>query len=166
LKARGEFALVKQRLEAALVKPGQPVNFGTGAHDHELYMMLCECAVEMRDGAALNQWAPRLMELAQRDQHRLYTAIAARGLGVAQRMAGRLSESAESLQAALALFTELATPWQRGRTLMELGDLALAGPKRGKAKAREYYTDAASLFDEIGAAPAAARARERLEVLA
>jgi len=165
LKAQGEFALVTQRLEDALDKPGQPVNFGTMAHDHVMCMMLTECAVETQDKSALNTWAPRLMELARRDDHKLYTAIAARGLGVAERMAGRLDESEASLRQALQIFIELGANWQRGRTLGELAELEMARPKKRKASARQYYSQALEMFEQMRAAPYSARAREALDAL-
>jgi hypothetical protein len=156
---------VKERLEDALDKPGQPVNFGTMAHDHVMYMMLTECAVDMRDQAALGKWAPRLMELAQRDDHRLYSAIAARGMGVAQRMEGRLERAETHLQQALAIFTELGVNWQRGRTLVELAEVEMVRPKKGKARARELYEQALAVFEEMHAAPFASTARQSLEAL-
>jgi hypothetical protein len=165
LKARGEFALVTERLEGALDKPGQPVNFGTMAHDHVMYMMLTECAVEMRDEAALNKWAARLMEVAQRDDHKLYTAIAARGLGVAQRIAKRLDESEASLEQALGIFTGLGARWQRGRTLMELAELQTNQPRKRKARAREQLSEAVAIFEDMGSAPYAAKARQALDAL-
>ena len=165
MKARGEFALVSERLERALEKPGQPVNFGTMAHDHVMYMMLTECAVEMRDEAALNKWAGRLMELARRDDHKLYTAIAARGLGVAQRIGGHLDESQESLEQALGIFTGLGARWQRARTLMELAEVQMKYPRKRKAEARDHLSEAAAIFEEMGSVPYAATAREALEAL-
>jgi hypothetical protein len=165
LKARGEFALVRERLEGALDKPGQPVNFGTMAHDHVMYMMLTECAVEMRDEDALNKSAAQLMKLAQQDDHKLYTGIAARGLGVAQRMGGRLDESELSLEQALEIFSGLGARWQRGRTLMELAELQLERPRKRKASARQYYNEAVQMFEQMRAEPYLARAREAVEGL-
>ena len=154
-----------KRLEGALDKPGQPVNFGTMAHDHLMYMMLTECAVEMRDEAALNKWAGRLMELAQRDDHKLYTAIAARGLGVAQRMQGKLDDSEASLKQALQVFTGLGARWQRGRTLMELAELQMKQPGKRKAKARGHLSEAAGLFEGMGSTPYAAKAHQALDAI-
>ena len=88
LKAQGEFALVKQNLEHALGTAGQPVNFGTMAHDHDIYMTLADTAVELRDADALRKYARPLETLAGRDNHRLYLAIAHRALGVEHRLAG------------------------------------------------------------------------------
>ena len=46
------------------------------AHDHEIYMILADTAVELRDADALRKYAPPLESLASRDNHRLYLAIA------------------------------------------------------------------------------------------
>jgi len=153
---------VKERLELALDKSGQPVNYGTMAHDHVLYMMLTECAVETRDEDALNKWVGRLMPLAQRDEHKLYAAIASRALGVAHLMAGRLRESEAAFQQALQVFTELGTRWQRGRTLVEMAELEMSRPRKSKKKARQHYSEALEMFEEIQAAPDAARTRSAL----
>ena len=88
LKAQGEFALVKQNLENAIGTAGQPVNFGTMAHDHEIYMVLADTAAELRDIDALRKYAPQIEKLASRDNHRLYLAIAYRAseLGIGWRV--------------------------------------------------------------------------------
>ncbi|HWR88560.1 MAG TPA: hypothetical protein VN277_09090, partial [Acidiferrobacterales bacterium] len=75
-------------MEMALETAGQPVNWGTMAHEHDTYAVLADTAVLQRDAAALRQYAPRLEELAARDGHKLYLAIAQRAWGVAHRLAG------------------------------------------------------------------------------
>ena len=162
MKAEGEFALVKQNLENVLGTAGQPVNFGTMAHDHEIYMTLADTAVEMRDAEALRKYAPKLELLAERDNHRLYLAIAQRALGVGHRLAGEQAEAENRLKQALGLFTKLGAPWQIGRTLFELGELNLA---QSNTKAREYYSQALGSFEEIQAAPNAERTRAALNSL-
>jgi hypothetical protein len=94
---------VKQNLENAIGTAGQPVNFGTMAHDHEIYMTLADTAVELRDAEALAKYAPALEELASRDHHRLYLAIAGRALGVRQRLAGEYGAAEARLKEALEL---------------------------------------------------------------
>ena len=77
--AEGEFALVREHLEAALNKPSQgwaPVG------DHELYSLLADAAVQQRDEAALRQYAAPAEETARRYDHRLYQAIAHRACRV------------------------------------------------------------------------------------
>jgi hypothetical protein len=117
LKAQGEFALVKQNLENAMGTAGQPVNFGTMAHDHEIYMTLTDTAVELRDADALRKYVPHLERLAGRDNHRLYLAIAHRARGVERRLAGEHIEAESSLKQALGLFSKLGARWQIGRRL-------------------------------------------------
>jgi tetratricopeptide (TPR) repeat protein len=162
LKAQGEFALVKQNLEHALGTAGQPVNFGTMAHDHEIYMILTDTAVELRDADALRKYAPQLERVAERDNHSLYLAIAQRALGVGHRLAGERDAAETQLGDALRLFTQLGARWQIGRTLYELGELYLA---QSKEKAREYYSQALGAFEEIQAAPNMERTRIVLDSL-
>jgi tetratricopeptide (TPR) repeat protein len=149
-------------LENALSTAGQPVNFGTMAHDHEIYMILADTAVELRDAEALRKYAPYLEELASRDNHRLYLAIAHRALGVGHRLAGENAEAQNKLKQALALFTKLGTRWQIGRTLFELGELNLT---YSRTQAREYYSQALGSFEEIRAASNAERTRVALKSL-
>lgn len=159
LKAEGEFALVKASLEGALDKPGQPVSWGTMAHDHEVYAMLADVAVEMRDEEALRTYAPRLEALALRDNHALYLAIAQRAGGVALGVGGDFAGAEARLRVALAGFERLGTAWQVGRTLMELGEVELAR-SQGDA-ARSHFSQAQAAFESIQAQPAAERARAR-----
>ena len=46
------------------------------AHDHVMYMMLADTALELRDQDRLRKYGTLLLELARRDDHQLYTAIA------------------------------------------------------------------------------------------
>lgn len=78
LQAEGEFVLVKEKLEAALELPGQPVKRGTMAHKHIVYMMLAESAAQLRDAEALTSYSSLLEELAVRDDHKPYLAVAHR----------------------------------------------------------------------------------------
>ena len=164
MKAEGEFALVKQNLENALGTAGQPVNFGTMAHDHEIYMTLADTAVELRDADALRKYAPSLEKLAVRDHHKLYLGIAHRALGVTHRLADKPTEAEARLNQALELFNGLGTRWQIGRTLFELGELNL-DPSQKKTKAREYFSQALDTFEEIQAVPNAERTRAALNSL-
>jgi len=134
------------------------------AHDHEIYMTLTDTAAEMRNLDALRKYAPALEELAGRDKHRLYLAIAHRALGVAHRLAGERAEAEDRLKQALELFTRLGARWQIGRTLFELGELNLEGPKQA-TKAREYFAQALGSFEEIQAVPNAERTRLALNSL-
>ena len=153
--AEGEFPLVRQHLEIALGKSAAWVG------EHDLYAMLADAAAQQRDGDALQHYAPLAEETARRYEHKLYQAIAHRAWGAAHHLAGEHAEAETRLQQALELFRGLDTRWQIGRTLFELGELAQT---RGEAAgAREHFSRALTAFEELGAAPDAARARAALE---
>ncbi len=82
----------------------------------------------------------------------------------ANRLAGKYAESETRLNRALELFRGLDTRWQIGRTFFELGELALA--QKDSLTAQGYFSRALTTFDELGAAPDAARTRTALEALA
>ena len=161
LKAEGEFALVREKLENALLLSGQPVKRGTMAHDHDVYMMLTDTAAQQYDAAAIELYVPRLEELAQRDNHKMYLAIAQRARGIAQRLAQNYGAAENSLLRALETFDAMGAHWQSGRTLSELGELERA--RSNTERAREYFARAADEFETLGAAPDAERARAALE---
>jgi hypothetical protein len=149
-------------LEGALDKSGQPVKRGTMAHDHHVYMLLTESATSRRDAADLARFAPRLAELAERDEHRLYRAIAHRALGVAERLAGRLDAAGALLDQALDEFIGLSTGWQIGRTECELAEVELA--RGDRTAGREHLSRALTAFDALQAAPDVQRIRAMLEI--
>jgi tetratricopeptide (TPR) repeat protein len=155
--AEGEFAFVKQHMEHARSKQA------TWVGDHDLYALLADAAVQQRDVAALQQYAPLAEETATRYDHKLYEAIAHRAWGVAHRLAGEYADAEGRLKKALHLFSSLNTRWQIGRTLFELGELAVAQPNT--AGARDYFTRALAAFEEMRASPDAARTRVALEAL-
>ena len=162
MAAEGEFALVRQYLQEALAGPGLP-SYIIPASDHDLYAMLVDVAGQQRDLTALQQYAPQAEETATRCGHTLYQAIAHRAWGIAHRLAGDYVPAETRLEQALGLFQALETRWQIGRTLVELGELALA---RGNAPtARDFLSAALAAFEELGAAPDAARTRAVLETL-
>jgi hypothetical protein len=66
LWAGGEFALAKKQLEEALAAASQPVKWGTGAHEHDLYVILSDIAAQQRDLAAIREYAPIAEQLALR----------------------------------------------------------------------------------------------------
>jgi tetratricopeptide (TPR) repeat protein len=143
---------------------GQPVNFGTMAHDHEIYMTLVDAAAELHDTDALRKYAPDFEKLAVRDNHNLYLGIAHRALGVALRLTGKHHEAEARLNQALGLFNGLGTRWQIGRTLFELGELNL-DQSQNKTRAREYFSQALDSFEEIQAVPSAERTLAALNSL-
>lgn len=163
IQARGEFAPIKERLVPALELSGQPVKRGTMAHKHIVYMMLVDTAAQQGDEAALREFTPLLEELAVRDDHRPYLAIAHRAWGVAHRLAGEFAEAEERFKQALGLFEDLALHWQIGRTQFALGELALASSDKNAAN--EYFSLALASFEQMGAIPYISRTRAELETL-
>ena len=127
---------------------GQPVNFGTMAHDHEIYMILADTAAELSDLDAVRKYAPTLEQIASRDNHQLYLAIAHRATGVGHWLAGEQMEAEQHLKVSLGLFMKLGTRWQIGRTLFALGELQRP---LATEKAREYYSKALGAYEEIQA---------------
>jgi hypothetical protein len=125
--------------------------------------MLADVAVQQRDLAALRQYAPLAEQLASRYDHGLYQAIAHRAWGVANRLAGEYAEAKVRLHQALELFQGLDTRWQIGRTLSELGELAVA--RAEAATAHNYFSRALAEFEAMKAVPDADRARAALEAL-
>jgi hypothetical protein len=61
----------------------------------------------------------------------------------------------------LDIFHDYPAPWQIGRSLFEMGELARLQMKTEQA--RDYYSRALSAFEELHAAPYAARASAALE---
>ena len=160
MAAEGEFALVREHLEIALSQPSIGwIAFG----DHELYNLLADAAAQERDEAALQKYAPLAEEFATRYDHMLYQAIAHRAWGVAHRLAGEYAESQIRFDQALEIFQQMDTRWQIGRTLFEMGELAVA--QKDTVSARDYFTRAQNILEGIDAAPDGTRARERLAVL-
>ena len=133
------------------------------AHEHSVYMLLADTAAQRRDADAVERYAPRLQALAERDDHRLFLAIAHRAWGVALRLRGRHDAAEARLQQARLMFGQLSTNWQLARTLVELAELALA---RGEtAIARGHLTQALAGFEAMGARPDVERTRAALAAL-
>jgi tetratricopeptide (TPR) repeat protein len=133
------------------------------AHEHIVYMMLVDAAAQAGDEAAIKKYAPKLEELATRDKHQPYLGIAQRAWGVAHRLAGEFSEAEKRVEAALEIFENLGMKWQTGRTIFEMGELALA--KSENDTARDYFVRAQEMFEEMGAGPDLARTAVALDRL-
>jgi tetratricopeptide (TPR) repeat protein len=133
------------------------------AHKHIVYMMLADSAALVGDENAIREYAPLLEDLALRDNHQPYLAIAQRAWGVAHRLAGEHAEAEARLEAALDQFDELNLQWQYGRTLFELGQLANA--KSDADTARDYFSQALAAFKEMGAEPDITRTNAVIEAL-
>ena len=145
-------------MELALVKSPKPAGGPSG--DHDLYAMLVDAAMSQRDESALRRYAPLAEETATRIDHKLYTAIAHRGWGVAHRLASEYAEAERRLNLALNTFAEMGTRWQSGITLFELGELMRA--QGNSVAARDYFARALVAFEAMRAAPDAARTRAAL----
>jgi tetratricopeptide (TPR) repeat protein len=151
LQAQGEFALVQEELEPALELSGQPVKRGTMAHKHIVYMMLADAAAQSGDISATRKYAALLEELAARDDHRPYQAVAHRAWGVVHRLEGDFDKAATRLNLARELFDESGARWQIGRTLREMAELALA--QEDLSRAGDYYAEALTAFESLQAQP-------------
>jgi tetratricopeptide (TPR) repeat protein len=157
--AEGEFALMQQHLEAAL-----KLSSAAGASpagDHDVYAMLVDGAVQQRDPVGLQKYATLAEETARRIDHKLHLAIAQRAWGVAHTLAGEYPQAEARFKQALDIFSDYPAPWQIGRTLFEMGELARLQMKMDQAS--DYYARALSAFEELQAAPYAARVRDALE---
>jgi tetratricopeptide (TPR) repeat protein len=147
----GEFAQVRKRLEPALNLSGQPVRRGTMAHKHAVYMMLVENAAIENDESDIIKYAPLLEEIAIRDNHQPYLAIAYRSYGVFHKLKQEFDKADTKLQQALEIFEDLGMVWQKGRTLFELGELARKMDKA--AQAEQLFSQALAIFEGLKAKP-------------
>jgi tetratricopeptide (TPR) repeat protein len=159
--AEGEFALMQQHLEAVL-----KLSSAAGADpagDHDVYAMLVDGAAQQRDPVGLQKYAALAEQTARRIDHKLHLAIAQRAWGVAHSLAGEYPQAEARFKQALDIFSDYPAPWQIGRTLFEMGELARLQKKTEQA--RDYYSRALRAFEELQAAPYAARVRAALELL-
>lgn len=159
--AEGEFALMKQHLDAAL-----KIDLSRGAapvSEHRYYALMVDAAALQKDTVGLEKYAPLAEASAASIDHKLYLAIAHRSWGVAHTLAGDYSQAEARLKQALEIFTGYPAPWQIGRTLFELGELARI--RMETEQARNYFLRALSAFEELQAAPYAERSRVALESL-
>lgn len=151
LQAAGEFAQVKTRLEPALQLSGQPVKRGTMAHEHIVYMMLVDSAAVAREETMIRKYVSKLEELATRDNHQPYLAVAHRAQGIAHMLAEEYEEAESRLQQSVEIFEKLESHWQTGRTWLELGKLSSL--RNNNDEAKERFTKAMTSFEAIRATP-------------
>jgi tetratricopeptide (TPR) repeat protein len=163
LWAGGEFALAKKQIEEASLASSQPVKWGTGPHEHDLYALLTDIAAQQRDLEAIRQYAPLAEHFAARDQHQLYLAIIHRAQAVAHRLAGEYADAASRFNQALEIFNAQGMRWQIGRTLVEFGELEQS--RQDFARARDYFSRALTEFDAMHAVPDATRTSTYLQNL-
>jgi tetratricopeptide (TPR) repeat protein len=150
-------------LEEALTKFETGYSVITPVTDNDLYAMLADVAVQQYDRASLLKYAPMAEELSTRHGHILYQAIAHRAWGTAHRLAGEFEQAETRLDQALQLFQGLNTRWQLGRTLYELGQLAMA--RNDISTARDHFRNALAEFEKMKAAPHAEQVRDILDQL-
>ena len=134
------------------------------AADLDLHAMAVDSAARSREEAELRKFLPIAEQAAAHANHDLYKGVARRARGVAHRLAGEWDQAADQLGAAAEEFRALETPWQIGRTLLELGEVERH--RRNHDAAKGHYSEALAAFEGIGAVPDAARARNALEALA
>ncbi len=158
--AEGEFAQVKELLEKALQRLEIAPSYVDPAADQDIYAMLADLAVEERDLAALQRFAPLAESTAESCGHRLYLAIAYRAHGVAAALDGDHPAAQRYLNQALEIFQELNARWQIGRTLLQLAEVARLGAD--SATARTSLSRALEAFEALGARPDAEHARAAL----
>lgn len=161
--AEGEFALAKEQIERAIAASAQPVKWGTGPHEHDLYAMLTDAAARQRDLTAILKYAPVAEQLAGRDHHQLYLAIIHRAWAVAQRLSGEYREAETRLAQALEISKALGARWQIGLSHYEYGELE--ADRHNDASAREQFSLALVEFEAMRAAPQVAATRQRLRDL-
>lgn len=163
MKFGGEFALMREHLEAAFARSNAPLKWGSMPTEPDLYVLLTDSAVEQRDESALKEFAPVLQELATRSGHKLYEAVAHRASGVAHMLAGEYTPAQARLEQSLALLRGIGARWQIGRTLYELGDLA---SRQGDLRpAHTYFSQALVHYEELRATPYVERTRSRLALV-
>jgi hypothetical protein len=134
------------------------------AHQHIMYMMLADSAANSRDEEAIRRYAVPLEELATKDDHRPYRAVAHRAWGVAHRLAGEHAEAEARLNQALEMFEVLQINWQVGRTLVEFAELELA--RSGQAAACSNLERALTAFEGLQAMPDVEQTKLALEACA
>lgn len=117
-------------------------------------------AAQSGDVLATRKYAALLEELATRDGHRPYQAVAHRAWGVVHRLEGELEQAEARLVQARELFDEVGAHWQLGRTLREMAELALA--QEDLALARTYFTEALKAFGTLEAKPVVERTQSAL----
>jgi tetratricopeptide (TPR) repeat protein len=130
------------------------------AHKHIVYMMLVDAAVIERDEETIKKYASLLEDLAIRDEHQPYLAIAHRAHGIAHKLAGEYEKAEARLREALEIFESQGMVWQQGRTIYELGELTHQIDKLELS--RELFDQAIQIFEDIKADPDVERSKAAL----
>ena len=127
---------------------------------HIVYMMLVDTAASARDKETIEKYVPLLEELAIRDDHQPYLAISHRARGVAHRLKNEFDEAEKFFLQALEYFESAGMSWQQGRTLYELGELALQ--QKNVKLSQDRFNQALEIFEQITAKPDAERTKKTL----
>ncbi len=159
--AEGEFALMQHHLEAAM-NSASVIKSASGCNN-DIYAMLVDAAVQQRDQAGMQKYAPLAEEFAKDFGHRLYMAIAHRAWGVMHTLTGEYPQAESRFEQALKIFNDYPAPWQIGRTLFEMGELERTQLKVEPAS--DYYLRALAAFEELRAVPDIMRTHAALETL-
>lgn len=162
--AEGEFALVREHLDQAIRSPTDPVRWGSGMTDLDFSILCAETAAQTRDAAGLAEHVPLAEEGARRLHHRLYLGMAERAKGVGLLLAGQAGAAIVCHSQAADIFQTLGTRWQLGQTLMARAEAQVSIGDH--AAARADWSQAAALFEALGAVPAARQARKSFAALA
>jgi len=133
------------------------------AHEHIVYMMLVDSAAIDRDQDSLERFTPILEELAIRDNHLPYLAVAHRAWGVLHRLTGDYHKADKRYKQSLEIFNTLEMHWQIGRTLTEIAELDLEA--ENLESATQNFKQAAKAFEDIGAKADLARIQAIVEKL-
>jgi hypothetical protein len=161
--AEGEFALVWQHLEQAGGGSTDPVRWGSAVTDLDFHVLYADAAARAHDAELLARFVPLAEQGAEKYGHRLYSAIALRARGVQAALADQAAEAVACQDRALSIFEGLGTRYQIGLTLTERARaLAVQG---NLAAARADWSRAATMFDAVGAVPAARLVRDSLAAL-
>ncbi len=171
LKAQGEFTLIWEnigKLDGALSiwlggNSGPTKSTPSVSPYFSLLTQLADTAAELRDLARLKEYAPRAEERASHYGHSLFLGVARRARGIEQLLTGDHARAQDSLHQALALFQKYHARWQIGRTLLALGELALA--QSNPLEARACYSEALAQFNSLGAVRYIEQAQNALERL-
>jgi len=157
---QGEFALVKEHLTNAIRKP--PIGWNP-VGDHEIYVSMADIAATLRDESLLSTYAAQSDEISLSLGHTLYHAVTLRALGILDWLHHDYPQAETRLRESCLLFQQLGTRWQIGRTLFDLGEMSTELGKMGEAK--EYFSQALSAFEVMGARPFVNKTLEHLDCL-
>lgn len=155
----GRFAEAKKALAEVESDELVPKVFGTRAWEPDV--LRAELAAAEGDASAIELSMTAEARVSGWDQRNM--ARARRATGIALTRAGDFENAEKKLREALALFEQLDTRWQQGRTLVALGELSRA--RDDGASARDYFTRALPLFDAMEARYDAAKARGLIKEL-